>query len=81
MEDAACPIGEVAGQKNTSTAFYPPEMARYELQKAADIRPTATEAFEMWYFGLLGKEAFEMWSFGLENLVQPTHPFFALTVG
>ena len=33
--DASCKIGEPAGQKVTSSAFFPPEMARYELEKAS----------------------------------------------
>jgi serine/threonine protein kinase len=55
--DAACAINSNAGQKITSSAFYPPEMARYEIQKqshnAITIPPLATEALEMWYFGLM----------------------------
>ena len=31
--DAACTIGAAAGQKITSNAFFPPELARYELEK------------------------------------------------
>ena len=33
--DASCEIGTPAGQKITSSAFYPPEMARQELMKQA----------------------------------------------
>eukprot|EP01049_Picozoa_sp_SAG25_P017497 SAG25_NODE_4553_length_791_cov_1.414740_1_plen_175_part_01 len=33
--DASCKIGALAGQKVTSSAFYPPEMARQELMKHA----------------------------------------------
>ena len=31
--DASCNLGALAGQKVTSNAFYPPEMARRELDK------------------------------------------------
>ena len=57
--DAACRIGDDAGQKITSNACFPPEMARYELEKAQSgdaVRvqpPTATAAFEVFSFGLL----------------------------
>ena len=52
--DAACRISEAAGQKLTSSAFYPPEMARYELQKDAGAQPPAAMVvLEMWYFGLM----------------------------
>ena len=54
--DAACPIGSNAGQKITSSAFYPPEMAQFELRKQSHVDatpPLATVAFEMWYFGLM----------------------------
>ena len=54
--DASCKIGEPAGQKVTSSAFFPPEMARYELEKASGSvveEVIASETFEMWYFGLL----------------------------
>ena len=54
--DAACPIGSDAGQKITSSAFYPPEMAQYTLRKQLQVAatpPLATVAFEMWYFGLM----------------------------
>ena len=33
--DASCEIGTPAGQKITSSAFYPPEMGRQELMKQA----------------------------------------------
>ena len=49
--DASCTIGASAGQKITSSACYPPEMARRHLGNQAEV--IATEAFEMWYFGLL----------------------------
>ena len=49
--DAACRIGEAAGQKVTSSAFFPPEMARVQL--GTDVNVIASEQFEMWYFGLL----------------------------
>ena len=51
--DAACPIDQAAGQKVTSNAFFPPEMARYALDKVHESPPKATEAFEIFYFGLL----------------------------
>jgi hypothetical protein len=47
--DASCEIGTPAGQKITSSAFYPPEMARQELMKqappthAADLTAVAAE--------------------------------------
>eukprot|EP01046_Picozoa_sp_COSAG06_P074467 COSAG06_NODE_22792_length_712_cov_1.249592_1_plen_236_part_11 len=55
--DAACALGDAAGQKITSNAFFPPEMARYALEKVLDearaVAPEATVAFEIFYFGLL----------------------------
>eukprot|EP01047_Picozoa_sp_COSAG01_P010075 COSAG01_NODE_423_length_17260_cov_203.736962_9_plen_1246_part_00 len=54
--DASCAIGEKAGQKITSSAYFPPEMARYQLETAhgRDIeRIVASVQFEMWYFGLM----------------------------
>ena len=53
--DATCAIGSVAGQKVTSSAYFPPEMARYKLkQDHVDLKaPTASVQFEMFYFGLL----------------------------
>jgi hypothetical protein len=52
-------LGELAGQKVTSSAFFPPEMARRELDKL-NYRPQsvveivlASKQFEMWYLGLL----------------------------
>ena len=57
--DASCNLDDLAGQKVTSTAFFPPEMARRELNKLQDkpesdieIVP-ASKQFEMWYLGLL----------------------------
>ena len=54
--DASCNLGELAGQKVTSTAFFPPEMARRELnnkpESDIEIVP-ASKQFEMWYLGLL----------------------------
>ena len=47
--DASCTIGSLAGQKVTSSAFYPPEMARQELMKqappthATDLAATVAE--------------------------------------
>ena len=35
--DASCAIGEMAGQKVTSSAFFPPEMARQQLAKGAKM--------------------------------------------
>jgi serine/threonine protein kinase len=54
--DASCKIGDVAGQKITSSAYFPPEMARRELAAVDDAqRPSvvASVGFEMWYFGCL----------------------------
>jgi len=51
--DATCAIGSVAGQKVTSTAYFPPEMARYKQEGATVQAPKATVQFEMFYFGLL----------------------------
>ena len=56
--DASCKIGSLAGQKVTSSACFPPEMARskHPLQSQgseADVAVKATPAFEAWYFGLL----------------------------
>ena len=57
--DASCNLGAPAGQKVTSSAYFPPEMARRELDKLTD-KPdseievvTASIEFEMWYIGLL----------------------------
>ena len=51
--DASCSIGGPAGQKVTSSAFFPPEMARYELERASKSENVeevvACESFEMWY--------------------------------
>ena len=48
--DASCRIGESAGQKVTSSASFPPEMARYELEKASGNAEVviASVRFEMW---------------------------------
>ena len=35
--DASCAIGEIAGQKVTSSAFFPPEMARNQLAKEPEM--------------------------------------------
>ena len=55
--DAACNIGEPAGQKMTSSSFFPPELARLELEKSYGgqvvTEVIASEKLEMWYFGLL----------------------------
>ena len=58
--DASCAVGLPAGQKVTSSGFFPPEMARRELgktvpNKSSDDSETvlASEQFEFWYFGLL----------------------------
>ena len=57
--DASCNLGDLAGQKVTSSAFFPPEMARRELDKAtgkleSEIETVlASKQFEMWYIGLL----------------------------
>ena len=50
--DASCAIGALAGQKVTSSAYFPPEMARRELSHA-DQEVVASIGFEMWYFGCL----------------------------
>ena len=55
--DASCNIGGLAGQKVTSSAFFPPEVAGFELEKLQGGTSVtgiiATEKLEMWYFGLL----------------------------
>lgn len=57
--DASCALGALAGQKVTSSAFFPPEMARRELDKLKDKPKSepetvvASKQFEMWYIGLL----------------------------
>ena len=35
--DASCAIGEMTGQKVTSSAFFPPEMARQQLAPGAQM--------------------------------------------
>jgi hypothetical protein len=49
--DASCAIGKLAGQKVTSSAYFPPEMARRELSHADYQDVIASIGFEMWYFG------------------------------
>eukprot|EP01046_Picozoa_sp_COSAG06_P011051 COSAG06_NODE_621_length_13727_cov_26.487893_3_plen_912_part_00 len=59
--DASCSFKSPAGQKVTSSANFPPEMARYELQKklakagcsTPPVPLEATVAFEIYYFGML----------------------------
>ena len=58
--DASSKIGAPAGQKLTSSAFFPPEIARFEIEKASSestavdiIAPQSNVQLEMWYFGLL----------------------------
>eukprot|EP01048_Picozoa_sp_COSAG05_P004105 COSAG05_NODE_209_length_14039_cov_138.574892_15_plen_298_part_00 len=51
--DASCALSTAAGQKVTSSAFFPPEMACRELNHKDKTTVTATVEFEMWYFGLL----------------------------
>ena len=57
--DASCNLGTPAGQKVTSSAYFPPEMARQELDiltNKPDSEIELVEAsvqFEMWYIGLL----------------------------
>ena len=57
--DASCDLGAPAGQKVTSSAFFPPEMARRELDKLNEQPESESETivaskqFEMWYIGLL----------------------------
>ena len=57
--DASCTLGALAGQKVTSSAFFPPEMARRELGKRDNTPESEIEVvkasieFEMWYIGLL----------------------------
>ena len=57
--DASCDLGAPAGQKVTSSAYFPPEMARRELDKLTDKPESEIELveasveFEMWYIGLL----------------------------
>ena len=50
--DATCKLGSAAGQKVTSTAYFPPELARRELDKAKGSDAEAIQAsvqFEMFY--------------------------------
>jgi len=49
--DASCAIEALAGQKVTSSAYFPPEMARRELDHADHQDVVASIGFEMWYFG------------------------------
>ena len=57
--DASCNLGAPAGQKVTSSAYFPPEMARRELDILTDKPDSEIELveasvqFEMWYIGLL----------------------------
>ena len=57
--DASCNLGAPAGQKVTSSAYFPPEMARRELDILMDKPDSEIELveasvqFEMWYIGLL----------------------------
>ena len=58
--DTSCGLSKEAGQKVTSSGFFPLEMVRHELDKtapdksAADIEGVLTsKQFELWYFGLL----------------------------
>ena len=57
--DASCNLGDPAGQKVTSSAFFPPEMGRRELDKLKNKPESeietimATRQFDMWYIGLL----------------------------
>ena len=57
--DASCDLGAPAGQKVTSSAFFPPEMARRELDKLNEQPRSESETivaskqFAMWYIGLL----------------------------
>ena len=52
--DASCNIGEPAGQKVTSSAFFSPEIAQFELGKLSGGKTViANEKLEMWHFGLL----------------------------
>jgi hypothetical protein len=51
--DATCAIGKVAGQKVTSSAYFPPEMARCKREDGDLEAPRASVQFEMFYFGLL----------------------------
>ena len=52
--DASCNIGEPAGQKVTSSAFFPPEIAQFELGKLSGGETViANRKLEMWHFGLL----------------------------
>jgi hypothetical protein len=81
--DASCTLGALAGQKVTSSAFFPPEMARRELDKLKDKPESepetvvASKQFEMWYIGLLllqlcTVEAPTLWpSTQGDNMVEP----------
>eukprot|EP01043_Picozoa_sp_COSAG02_P022472 COSAG02_NODE_1169_length_14132_cov_85.570187_6_plen_1172_part_00 len=52
--DASCKIGDIAGKKLTSTAMFPPEMARQYLEGTVNMEPLVASAqVEFWYFGCL----------------------------
>ena len=52
--DAACRLGEAAGQKRTSSGCYPPELARQALRPRDEEAPVlASVQLEVWYFGVL----------------------------
>ena len=54
--DASCVIGARSGFKVTSSAFFPPEIAQFELEKAsgqATMEIIASEELDMWHLGLM----------------------------
>ena len=54
--DASCVIGAKSGFKVTSSAFFPPEIAKFELEKASGQATTeiiAREELDMWHLGLM----------------------------
>lgn len=73
--DATCKVGSAAGQKVTSTANFPPELARRELAKVevkqhSDIEMVqASVQFEMFYLGLL---IFQLCTLDAETLWKST---------
>ena len=54
--DASCVIGARSGFKVTSSAFFPPEIAQFEFEKAsgqATMEIIASEKLDMWHLGLM----------------------------
>ena len=54
--DASCVIGARSGFKVTSSAFFLPEIARFELEKASGkvtAEIIASEVLDIWHLGLM----------------------------